>query len=272
MWGIRPNEKYQSYSSWGIKWELSLSDSALWDLWGPEERRRTRETCINDDTCWANIWLVHAKLKQFCFCSCCILIYTCMQNTTTQWRRNEDERHSLLEKYTSYFIWKGSVWERELETEQSCNILTPTLMAISVVSFSFSRAAQLEAQGPGSLLDAGFLYHILSLMGLVSKLTDFLSSPSYIIVQSPTQYLPIAGHWEVSFPLSLEWHVWLSSSGNNCHAVHRSLSSGASVYDCTAGFYLDPFCQPSSPTLMEYAFPPSLEWRVWPGRRSIYNN
>ena len=68
------------------------------------------------------------------------------------------------------------------------------------------------------------------------KPTDFLSSPSYIIVQSPTQHLPITGHRDVSLPLSLEWHVWLSSSGNNCHAIHRSLSSGASVYDCTMGF------------------------------------
>ena len=78
--------------------------------------------------------------------------------------------------------------ERELETEQNCNILTPTLMAISVVSFSFSRAAQPEGQGP-TPLDAGFLYRILSPTGLISKLTDFLSSPSYIIVQSPTKYL-----------------------------------------------------------------------------------
>ena len=54
------------------------------------------------------------------------------------------------------------------------------------------------------------------------QLTDFLSPPSYIIVQSPTQ--------------SLEWHVWSSSSGNNCHAVHMSLSSGTSVYECTMGF------------------------------------
>ena len=100
---------------------------------------------------------------------------------------------------------------------------------------------------------------------LVSKLTDFLSSPSYIIVQSPAQYLPITGHWDVSLPPSLEWHVWLSSSGNKCHAVHRSLSSGASVNDCTMGFYLVPFCQPSSPMPMEYALPPSLEWHVWPG-------
>ena len=60
-------------------------------------------------------------------------------------------------------------------------------MAISV-SFPLSRAAQLEAWGP-TLMGEGFLYRILSPTGLVSKLTDFLSSPSYIIVQSPTQYL-----------------------------------------------------------------------------------
>ena len=134
-------------------------------------------------------------------------------------------------------------------------------MAISVVSFSFSRAAQPEAWGPNSLLNDGFLYHILSPTHLISnslgvprtpsarwwlslphlvsnssdlQLTDFLSSPSYIIVQSPTQ--------------SLKWHVWSSSSGNNCHAVQRSLSSGVSVYECTMGFYLVPYCQPSPPT------------------------
>ena len=122
--------------------------------------------------------------------------------------------------------------ESELETEQNCNMLTSTLMAISVVSFSFSRAA------PGGL--GGSLSGCwLPLPHLVSnssdpQLTDFLSSPSYIIVQSPTQ--------------SLEWHVWSSSSGNNCHAVHRSLSSGASVYECTMGFYLVPYCQQSPPT------------------------
>ena len=31
-----------------------------------------------------------------------------------------------------------------------------------------------------------------------------------------------------------------------------------------------PYCQPSSPTPMEYATSASLEWHVWPGRRSIY--
>ena len=70
------------------------------------------------------------------------------------------------------------------------------------------------------------------------QLPDFLSSPSYIIVQSPTQ--SPTQFWE--------WHVWSSSSGNNCHANQRSLSSGASVYECIMGFYLVPFRQPNPPT------------------------
>ena len=108
-------------------------------------------------------------------------------------------------------------------------------MTVSIVSFSFSWAAQPEAQGPSSLLDYGFLYCILLPTGLQNsiggpegsfgrmwlslphlysgvsepQLSDFLFSPNYIIVQSPTQYL--------------EWPVWSSSSGNNCPAVHRSL-------------------------------------------------
>ena len=147
---------------------------------------------------------------------------------------------------------------------KDCNILTPTLMAISVVSFSFSWCSN---GGPGAhsagcglslphlvtnrspntlgwgvprplLLGGGFLYHILSLTSLISnssepQLTDFMSSPSDIIVQSPTQ--------------SLEWPVWSSSSGNNSHAVHRSLSSGSSVYECTMGFLPCPiFSAPSA--------------------------
>ena len=57
---------------------------------------------------------------------------------------------------------------------------------------------------------------------LTSVLTElYYSSTS---TQSPTQ--------------SLEWHVGSSSSGNNCHAVHMSLSSGASVYECTMEIFL----------------------------------
>ena len=112
----------------------------------------------------------------------------------------------------------------------SINHLTPTLMAISVVSFSLSRVAKSEVGG-GTLLGAGFLYRILSPNSPISKLTDFLSSPSYIIVQSPTQYLPMTGHRNVSLPPSLEWHVWSSSSGitvmqftGHSLPVHQSVS------------------------------------------------
>ena len=77
---------------------------------------------------------------------------------------------------TSHFIvrvrkgYSRFYGERELETEQNCNILTPTLMAVSVESFSFSRAAQPEAQGLSSLLDDGFLYCILSPTGLQNSI------------------------------------------------------------------------------------------------------
>ena len=84
------------------------------------------------------------------------------------------------------------------------------------MSFSFSRAAQPEAQRPSSLLDDGFLYCILSATSLdpnsiggpegpfglvwlslghlvynssVLQLSDFFSRPSYIIVQRPLNRL-----------------------------------------------------------------------------------
>ena len=144
----------------------------------------------------------------------------------TQWIKTSEDFFKKI--YLSLYL-KGSekgysrfYCVRELETKQNCNILTPTLMAISVVSFLFSRAAQPGGHSAKCRLSLPYLVSNSSDLQLVSKLTDFLSSPSYIIVQSPTQ--------------SLEWHVWSSSSRNNCHAVHSSLSSGASAYDCTLGF------------------------------------
>ena len=53
---------------------------------------------------------------------------------------------------------------------------------------------------------------------------------------TPTQSLPITGQRNMQLPVSLEWHVCSSLSGNNCHTVHKSLSSGASFYDGTVGF------------------------------------
>ena len=77
------------------------------------------------------------------------------------------------------------------------------------------------------------VYHSISNSNcLTSVLTELYKSS--MLTQLPTR--------------SLEWHVWSSSSRNNCYAVHRSLSSGALVYECTMGifFYLVPFHQPIS--------------------------
>ena len=150
-------------------------------------------------------------------------------------------------------------------------------MAVSVVSFSFSRAAQPEAQGPTSLLDDGFLYCILSPTGLLNSivgpdgtfgwmwlslphLVSDVSDPQLIrgpkgplrrdfsttfyqqLLWTPTVWLPVLTElYNSSTPTqsptqSLEWNIWSSSRENNCHAVQRSLSSGASIYECIMGF------------------------------------
>ena len=137
-------------------------------------------------------------------------------------------------------------------------------MVVNIVSFSFSRAAQPEALGSLCWVMAFFtasyqqlfwspnsigvpegpfsqvwlsLPHLIYLPSnsnwnsncLTSVLTELYNSPTP--TQSPTQ--------------SLEWHDWSSSSGNNCHAVHRPLSSSLWVYH---GLYLVPFHQPNPPT------------------------
>ena len=77
--------------------------------------------------------------------------------------------------------------ERELETEQNCKILTsPAPLDIAVCR---SRSPGLLNRGPGGPASLGHVLIPASSHQLVSKLTHFLSSPSYIIVQSPAQYL-----------------------------------------------------------------------------------
>ena len=120
-------------------------------------------------------------------------------------------------------------------------------MAVSV-SFSFSRAAQPEPWSPVCWVLAFLttsrplplqLYSTVLLLFNSSALY-YLQTPTlwYGHASTPPQFLPISGDRDVSHPLSLEWSVWSSSSGNNCHAVHRSLSSSASVYESIMGFFL----------------------------------
>ena len=133
---------------------------------------------------------------------------------------------------------------------RNCNILTQLLWP-SGLSFSFSWCS---TGGPGAH-STGFLYYILSATSLDPNssgsqgpplpgfsttsclLTSLISNSSG--ARSPTVLTEL---YNSSTPTqsptqSLEWHVWSSSSGNNCHAVQRSLSSGVSVYECTMGFF-----------------------------------
>ena len=122
-------------------------------------------------------------------------------------------------------------------------------MVVSVVSFSFSRAAQQESWSPLCWVLAFLTTFVLLPLQLYSPELPsvqfvglILPSNSHAVIwtrlhaSTPPQFLPISGDRDVSLPLSLEWPVWSSSSGNNCHAVQRSLSFGASVYESIMGF------------------------------------
>ena len=99
---------------------------------------------------------------------------------------------------------------------------------------------------------AGFLYYVLfsnfsgpQLIRAPRAPSAWCGFPYHIssITPSPTVWLFVLTElYNSSTPTqsptrSLEWHVWPSSSGNNCHAVQRSLSSGASVYESIVGFF-----------------------------------
>ena len=164
------------------------------------------------------------------------------------------------------------------------------VMAVSVVSFSFSMVAQPEHWL--SLLHLVYLLNSTRLSPLArwTQLTRTQTVPCsirrpYITfklprgdMDTPPQRLPISSDRDVSLPLSLEWPVWSSSSENNCHPVQRSLSSGASVYESIMGFFFT-----SSHFISQ--FPPTrfplinairmchflpvhyLGWHFWPGQQ-----
>ena len=185
----------------------------------------------------------------------------------------------------------------ELETEQNCNILTPTLMAVSVVFLS--RSPGLFNRRPrGPALCWMMAFFTASYHQLVSKTTGGPESPFSLVwlslphlvsnsISSLTVWPPVltalynSSTSTQSPTQSLEWHV-SSSSGNNCHAVQRSHSSGASVYECTIGILPCPISSAKSAHVISFDYWPLecvnsfrhiiLEWHVWPGRRSKYNN
>ena len=137
--------------------------------------------------------------------------------------------------------------------------MTPTLIAVSVVSFLFSWCS---TGGPAAQLSARWWLSLLHLISIFSG-PQLIRAPSpfgllwlslphlvYNSVRSSTVTVTGTNLTSVLTELynsststrsptrSLKSHVWSSSSGNNCHAVHRSLPSDASVYECTMGIIL----------------------------------
>ena len=154
-------------------------------------------------------------------------------------------------------VWKGYstfYGERELETEHNGNILTPLLWPSALCRSCSPRLLNRKPRGPLCWLS---LLHLISNLsgpqlnrGPREPLRSGVSFPTTSrsnSVRSLTVRLLVLTELYISSTStqspnqSLEWHVWLSSSGNNCHAVQRSLSSGASVYECTMAFTLSHF-------------------------------
>ena len=158
--------------------------------------------------------------------------------------------------------WPPLLWPSALYLSRSPGLLNWRLGGSAfcwVLAFSTTSCHQWVSETTGGP-EGPFGRECLSLPHLISnfsgpQLSDFLSSQSYIIVQRPLN----------------PWNgiVWSSPSGNNCHAVQRSLSSGASVYECIMGFLPCPILLAKS----TYAISPhKCHWNVsLPSSASLWN-
>ena len=128
-----------------------------------------------------------------------IHICICVQNHNNDTIKTSG--HRSLEKYTSHFI-ERVVCERELEIEQNCNILSPTLMAITAF---LSRSPVLLNRWPGGpaflghgphssivsptaqsgVLRAPLCWVLVLSTASSLQLTRTSCAPSYIIVLRP---------------------------------------------------------------------------------------
>ena len=170
-----------------------------------------------------------------------------MQNES-QWHNDKGRAKTSLKKYLPLTLFVTFACERELETEQNWNIWPPLLWPLALCLSRSPGLLNRRPRGPlcwlsdtpyqqilwtptqsGALSPFGLVWlslpHLVynSVRPLTATLTSVLTElyNSSTSTQSPTR--------------SLEWYDWSPSSGNNCHAVHSSLSSGASVYECTMG-------------------------------------
>ena len=164
-------------------------------------------------------------------------------------------------------------------------------MAISV-SFPFSKVAQPEARGPALCWLLAFSTSSCLQTLLIPKLNR--GSPGPLLPSVVFLYHIFSPNWS---GLQTNWlpvftELYDSSTSTQSLMHFRRLWNGMfdrhraeiTVMQFTGhslpvdqfvtvpwDFNPVPYCQPSSPTPMEYALPPSLEWHVRRGQRSIYN-
>ena len=176
-----------------------------------------------------------------------VVLYTHNHNNTT---KKKDERRFFIKLRTSHFICNVCMWEG-VEDRTETAIFWPPILWPSALCLSPSPDAQPEAMRWLSLL------HLISIFSG----PQFIRAPRPlrpdVAFRTPLVYNSVSNSnfncnltsvltelYNCSTPTrsstrSLEWYDWSSSSGNNSHAVHRSLSSGASVYECTMELFFN---------------------------------
>ena len=165
------------------------------------------------------------------------------------WCSNKWRRKTSLTKYLPLTLLQGFergyskfARERVLETKHNWNILTPKLLS-ATLCLSRSPLEPNSIRTPEIPFSRVWLSPPFLFSNWHSNSTVLLlfNSSALYYLQTPTRWYGHASaisDRDVSLLLSLEWPVWSSSSGNNCHAVQKSLSSGTSVYESIMGFFL----------------------------------
>ena len=236
----------------------------------------------------------------YCHLQIHIYIYTQHHNNTINKQTQEDFLINYV--YLSLYC-KGSkrvtqcLRMRESWRPNITATFWPLLLWASTLCLSCSPDAQPEAQRPSSLLDDGFLYCILSASSLDPNSSGpqapsaWYGFPYHIPSITPSPTVTGTGIWLsyiiVQRPLDRPLDLWnrmfdRHQAENNCHAVHRFLSSGASVYECTMGIFFTSshFVSQFPPTrfplitairMCHFLPVHHSEWHYWPGRRSKYH-